>query len=96
MIGTVCDDKNQYGKFTTINEARAACLTDVDCVGFLAIQTNCKKNVESKDFKLCKRNSKFTSNIPTFREYRQAARDEDKECFFDAFVKVNESGTNLK
>ena len=58
MIGTDCEDKNKYGKFSSINEAKDACLADTDCVGILAIQENCPKEFDTNDFKLCKRNSK--------------------------------------
>ena len=91
-IGSVCEVKNQYGRFESIIDAKVACLNDPECVGFLAVQTNCRVDVESKNVTLCKRNSKFTSNIPTIREYRQAALNDSKPCFYDSYIKSNESG----
>ena len=94
-VGTVCEVKNQYGTFDSVEDAKVACLNDSECVGFLAVQPNCTVDVESRNVALCKRNSKFTSNIPTIREYRQAALNDNKPCFYDSYIKSNESGIEI-
>ena len=103
--GTTCEKENQYGNFSSFQEAKFACVSDPNCLAFHAIQQGCEEwrkaespIVESRedDYKLCKKNSSMKHEMGSIMGYEVqvwiGVQNWGPNCFHDAFVKSNEPG----
>ena len=74
--GTTCEKENQYGNFSSFQEAKLACVSDPNCLAFHTIQQGCEewrkadnKETREDDYKLCKKNSSMKHEMGQFWDY---------------------------